>query len=83
MEPTVTASDFRNKFPELVKQINRGESLVAILRSRPVFRVVPLTAAASPADWLVKLKKSPDYNEPSMEEINKIVHKIIAKSKRK
>ncbi len=83
MEATVTASDFRNKFPEIVKQIKSGKSLVAILRSRPVFRIVPLNAAESPKDWLAKLQKSPDYYEPSMEEINEIVHKLRAKSKRK
>jgi len=33
MEATVTASDFRNKFPEIVKQVKNEESLVAILRS--------------------------------------------------
>ena len=79
MEATVTASDFRNKFPEIVKHVKRGESLVAILRSRPVFRVVPLSADVSPTNWLTKLRQAPNYGEPSMNEINKIVHKLRKK----
>ena len=83
MEATVTASDFRNKFPEIVKQVKNGESLVAILRSRPVFRIIPLTSEnSSQVNWLSKLQKTTDYNEPSMEEINSLVHKLRKKSKK-
>ncbi len=76
MESTVTASDFRHKFPEIVKQVSNGETLIAILRSKPVFRVVPLNADAAPTSWLSKLRDSSNYSEPSMKEINKIVHKL-------
>jgi len=76
MEATVTASDFRHKFPDIVKQVSDGKTLIAILRSKPVFRVVPLNADAAPANWLGKLRDASSYSEPSMEEINKIVHKL-------
>ncbi len=76
MEATVTASDFRQKFPEIVKQVNSGKTLIAISRSKPVFRVVPLNTDTAPANWLGKLRDATRYSEPSMEEINKIVHKL-------
>ena len=79
MEATVTASDFRKKFPEIVERVSRGESLVAISRSRPVFRVVPLKTESSPTDWLTKLRQSPHQAGPSMDEISKIVHGIRKK----
>ena len=40
MEATVTASDFRQKFPEIVKQVSSGKTLIAISHSKPVFRTV-------------------------------------------
>ena len=84
VEATVTASDFRRKFPEIVERIQAGESLVAISRSRPVFRVVPLQAETQPSDWLAKLRRAPSRGEPSMEEINGIVHKLrLAKFRRR
>ena len=76
MELTVTASDFRHKFPDIVKQVSDGKTLIAILRSKPVFRVVPLNTDTTPANWLTKSHDVSSNSEPSMKEINKIVHKL-------
>lgn len=76
METTVTASDFRNKFPQIVQQVKNGETLIAILRSRPVFKVVPLSTSEKKENWLSKIREAGEADAPSMEEINKIVHNI-------
>jgi len=76
MDNTVTASDVRHQFPKIVERVQRGESLVAISHSRPVFRIVPLDEASGPVDWLKRMHAAPSRRTPSLEEINEIVHRI-------
>ena len=76
MENTVTASDFRRRFPEIVKRVLNGESFIAISNSRPVFKVIPLETEKTPGGWLAKLKHAPVTEEPSMDGINTLIHEI-------
>jgi prevent-host-death family protein len=76
MEATVTASDFRRRFPEIVKRVQQGETLVAISNSRPVFKVIPIETEEEPESWLMKMKQAPASTKISIEEINEIIHDV-------
>jgi prevent-host-death family protein len=76
MQATVTASDFRRRFPEIVKRVQQGETLIAICNSRPVFKVIPLESGEESENWLMKLKQAPASSMPSNEDINEIIHDI-------
>jgi len=75
MNNTITASEVRHQFPRIVKRVQRGETLVAISRSRPVFQIVPLDYQSMGTDWLGRVTAS-GGDAPSMKEIASIVHRI-------
>lgn len=81
MYATVTASDFRRSFPEIVKRVQQGESLIAISNSRPVFKVIPLESETESEGWLAKLNQAPVSKTPSIDDINEIIHDIRKSSK--
>lgn len=76
MQATVTASDFRRRFPEIVKRVQQGETLIAISNSRPVFKVIPIESGKESEDWLMKLKQAPASAAPTNDDINEIIHGI-------
>ncbi|MFC1585891.1 hypothetical protein ACFL5V_10120 [Fibrobacterota bacterium] len=73
MEEMVTAKDFRLRFKEMCDKVLEGKSFIVLRRSRPVFRVEPLERNSS--DLLNKVAAATGQ-EPSLEEINDIVHKV-------
>ena len=51
MERTINAKQLRASLPETVERVRRGERFTVLYRSRPAFRIVPVTddrAAALP-----------------------------------
>jgi|GEM_PF-2747922 len=84
MENTITATDVRYRFPELVKRVQQGESFIAIAHSRPIFRIVPLEQPGqlpAASDWLARVEASPARATPSLKEINALVHSIRRRGK--
>lgn len=43
MPKTINAKELRSSLPEVVKRVSQGESFTVFYRSRPAFRIVPLT----------------------------------------
>ena len=76
MQATVTASDFRRRFPEIVKRVQQAETLIAISNSWPVFKVIPIESGEEPEGWLMKLKQAPASVAPTNDDINKLIHDI-------
>ena len=48
MERTINAKQLRASLPETVERVRRGERFTVLYRSRPAFRIVPVTDAALP-----------------------------------
>lgn len=46
MERTINVKQLRASLPEIVNRTRRGERFVVLYRSRPAFRVVPVTDEA-------------------------------------
>ncbi|OGQ90207.1 MAG: hypothetical protein A2289_03760 [Deltaproteobacteria bacterium RIFOXYA12_FULL_58_15] len=43
MTKTINAKELRTGLPEVVRRVREGESFTVLYRSRPAFRVVPIT----------------------------------------
>ncbi len=43
MERVINVKDLRASLPEVVRRVRRGERLTVLYRSRPAFRIVPVT----------------------------------------
>lgn len=43
MDRTINAKQLRGSLPTIVQRVKRGERFVVLYRSRPAFRVVPVT----------------------------------------
>ncbi len=75
MEATMTASDMRHRFAEIVRRVQRGETLIVQSRSRPVFCIVPMQQAAGDVAWLDQVHAAEGV-VPSMEQVSRIVHQV-------
>ena len=49
MKTTMNAKELRASMPKVVEQVRRGGSFTVIYRSRPAFRIVPVSFAAETA----------------------------------
>ena len=43
MDHTINTKQLRASFPEMVRRVRRGERFTVLYRSRPAFRIVPVT----------------------------------------
>ena len=43
MDRTINTKELRASFPEMVRRVRRGERFTVLYRSRPAFRIVPVT----------------------------------------
>ncbi len=50
MDRTINTKQLRAQLPEIVARVGRGERFTVLYRSRPAFRVVPVTDAADLPD---------------------------------
>ena len=50
MERTINAKQLRATLPEVVRRVRRGERFTVLYRSRPAFRVVPVTDSGERED---------------------------------
>ncbi len=44
MDRTINAKQLRAQLPDIVERVRRGERFTVLYRSRPAFRLVPITA---------------------------------------
>ena len=58
MERAITASDANQRFSEMLRAVQNGETFVVTSRGRPVAKVSPV---AGPADQKQKVKELLDY----------------------
>ena len=74
MAKYVSAKEFRLRFPEVVKDLEKWGEIVVLKRSKPLFKVVPFES--SPTDLLDRAGAIQDNARPELEEISRFVHKI-------
>ena len=63
MERTINAKQLRASLPETVERVRRGERFTVLYRSRPAFRMVPVTEDAGN---LPPLEADPIYRAPGL-----------------
>ncbi|RLB28066.1 MAG: hypothetical protein DRG66_04315, partial [Deltaproteobacteria bacterium] len=66
--------EFRQCFPDVVKDLQRWGEIVVLKRSKPLFKVVPFEG--SPSDLLDRAAAVHDGGQPDLQEISRIVHKL-------
>ena len=74
MTKYISAKEFRRNFSTVVDDLKRGDEIVVIKRSKPLFKVIPFEEG--PTDILDRAATIPDISQPDLEEISQIVHKI-------
>ena len=70
----VSAKEFRQKFSEIVKDLEEGKEIVVLKRSKPLFRAIPFREIS--ADLLDRAGEIRDTGQPDLQEISRIVHKV-------
>ena len=70
----VSAKEFRQRFPNVAKDLERWGEIIVLKRSKPLFKVVPFES--SPSDLLDRAGSVQDSTQPELQEISRIVHKI-------
>ena len=63
MEKMISAKDLRAKLPKIVSRVRRGEHFVVLYRSRPAFRLVPISSSD---EQRVALEDDPIYGAPAI-----------------
>jgi len=74
MPKFVSAKEFRQRFPEIVKDLKRWGEIVVLKRSKPLFKVVPFEDY--PSDLLDRADVIQDGSRPELQEIARIVHEM-------
>ncbi len=74
MTKFVSAKEFRQRFPDVVKNLKRWGEIVVLKRSKPLFKVVPFEE--SPSDLLDRAAVLQDSGQPDLQELSLIVHKL-------
>ncbi len=74
MTKYVSAKEFRQHFPDVVKNLKRWGEIVVLKRSKPLFKVVPFEEF--PSDLLDRTAALQDSGQPDLQEISRIVHKL-------
>jgi prevent-host-death family protein len=64
MERTINAKQLRATLPEIVRRVRRGERFTVLYRSRPAFRLVPVTESGERDD--VSLDGEPLYGAQAL-----------------
>jgi prevent-host-death family protein len=74
MPKYVSAKEFRQRFPDIVKDLKQWGEIVVLKRSKPLFKVVPFEDY--PSDLLDRADVIQDTGRPELQEIARIVHKL-------
>ena len=64
MERIINAKQLRASFAETVRRVRRGECFTVLYRSRPAFRIVPVSEDSAGA--AVPLEDDPIYRAPAV-----------------
>lgn len=70
----VSAKEFRQRFPDIAKDLKRSGEIVVLKRSKPLFKVVPFEEV--PSDLLDRASVTTDSGQPDLQEISRIVHRL-------
>jgi len=70
----VSAKEFRQRFTEIVENLERSGEIVVLKRSKPLFKVVPFEEM--PSDLLDRAATIEDSGQPGLQEISRVVHKL-------
>ena len=70
----VSAKEFRQRFTEIVENLQRTGEIVVLKRSKPLFKVVPFEEM--PSDLLDRASTIEDSGQPDLQDISRIVHKL-------
>lgn len=74
MSKYLSAKDFRKGFPNIIEDLKRWGEIIVLKRSKPLFRVLPFEEY--PKDLLDRASAKEDGNQPDLEELSRIVHKL-------
>ena len=74
MTKYISAKEFRKRFPNVADELKRGDEIIVLKRSKPLFKVIPFEEGTT--DLLDRAATIPDSGQPDLEEISQIVHKI-------
>lgn len=61
MDHTINAKELRASLPRIVERVRRGEQFTVVYRSRPAFRVVPVSESTRSE---LALEEDPLYRAP-------------------
>lgn len=70
----VSAKEFRQRFPEIIGDLEKVGEIIVLKRSKPLFKVVPFEEI--PSDLLDRASIHKDSSQPDLQEISRIVHKV-------
>ncbi len=70
----ISAKEFRQRFSEIAKDLNRSGEIIVLKRSKPLFKVVPFEDV--PSDLLERASLTEDTKQPELSDISRIVHKL-------
>lgn len=62
------------KFPNIVEELKKGDEIIVLKRSKPLFKVIPFDEFS--ADLLDRAANIQNNTQPALEEISQIIHKI-------
>ena len=70
----ISAKEFRLRFSEIAEDLRKSGEIVVVMRSKPLFKVVPFEEV--PSDLLDRASAVKDSNQLDLQEISKIVHRV-------
>ena len=74
MAKYMSAKEFRQRFPDVIKELKKVGEIIVLKRSKPLFKVVPFEEM--PSDLLNRVSAIEDSTQPDLQEISKLVHKL-------
>jgi prevent-host-death family protein len=76
MSQYVSVKEFKQRFTEIVEDLKRTGEIVVLKRSKPLFKVIPFEEISS--DLLNRASTIEGREQPDLQEISRIVHKLRA-----
>lgn len=74
MPQYLSAKEFRQRIPRIAEDLKRWREVIVLKKSKPIFKVIPFEG--TPSDLLERSAAIQDLQQPDLQEIARIVHKI-------
>ena len=74
MSKYLSAKEFRQRIPRIAEDLKRWREIIVLKKSKPIFKVIPFEDM--PSDLLQRSASIQDLQQPDLQEIARIVHKI-------